>query len=249
MARKKPGAYVALSAHYADDDRIMAAGEDAELLYVRALAYCARTPKTEGHLTHAQIKFRLGLDGAESRAEKCAEVGLLVRTDSGYRIASWLKWNLSAEEIERVRTQDRHRKATPPTSAKSGSGSGKRSGSDGVTDAGIPVPYTETDTETETTTVARKRATQIPVDWEPKPVHLEIAVEYNLDPAFQLRSFRDYYQATGKTHKDWDAAFRVWLNKAKSFQRPAPRQSGPDWDAAMQRAEARTNHTNHLEIA
>lgn len=150
MARKKPGAYAPLSAHYADDDRIMAAGEEAELLYLRALAYCARTPKTEGHLTFAQVRFRLGLDGAEERAEKCAEVGLLERTDSGYRIASWLKWNLSAEEVERVRTQDRHRKGKPVTSAKSGNGSGKATGSAGVKSPGIRVPYTETDTDTET---------------------------------------------------------------------------------------------------
>jgi hypothetical protein len=139
------------------------------------------------------------------------------------------------------------------TSKDDGNGSGSRSGNGSGNSTHkrgtFRAPDTDTDTDTEASSSARKRATQLPGDWEPKPVHLEIAVEYNLDPAFQLRSFRDYYQATGKTHKDWDAAFRVWLNKAKSFQRPAPRQSGPDWDAAMQRAEARTNHANHLEIA
>lgn len=216
MARKKPGAYVALSAHYADDDRIMAAGEEAELLYVRALAYCARTPKTEGHLTHAQVKTRLGLDGAESRAERCAEVGLLLRTDSGYQIASWLKWNLSAEEIERVRTQERNRKGNAPTSTKSGSGSGNRSGSEGVKEPGIRVPYTETDTEEKNR--GAKRATQLPSDWKPNEIHLEIAREYGLDPAYELRAFRDRNEAKGSTYKNWDAAFRTWLNQAKTFR-------------------------------
>lgn len=216
MARKKPGAYVALSAHYADDDRIMAAGEEAELLYVRALAYCARTPKTEGHLTFAQVKTRLGLDGAESRAETCAEVGLLTRTDTGYQIASWLKWNLSAEEIDRVRAQDRNRKGTPLTSTKSGKESGSRSGNEGVKETGIPVPYTETDTEVKNR--GAKRSTQMPKDWQPKDEHLAIAREYGLDPAYELRAFKDRNEAKGTLYKNWDAAFRTWLNQAKTFR-------------------------------
>ena len=242
MARKKPGAYAPLSAHYADDDRIMAAGEEAELLYLRALAYCARTPKTEGHLTHAQIRSRLGLDGAESRAETCAEVGLLVRTDSGYRIASWLKWNLSAEEVERVRSQDRHRKTPAPTSAKSGSGSGKRSGSEGVTDTGIRVPYTETDTDTEARSIARKRATQRPDDWKPNQKHIAMAEQLELNLDNELEQFTDYHDAKGSAFKDWDASFRTWLRNAakwgKSRRNPYGKQQETDdlFDAAYQRA-------------
>lgn len=222
MARKKPGAYVALSAYYADDDRIMEVGEAAELLYVRMLAYCARTPKTEGFVTKAQVKSRLGIvatgaeDDAETRAERCADSGLLTREGDGYRITSWLKWNLSAEEVERVRTQDRNRKASPPTSGKSGSGSGNESGKQGVTDTGIPVPYTETDTEA--VNRGAKRATQMPKDWQPKPEHLDIAREYGLDPAFELRAFKDRNEAKGGKYINWDAAFRTWLNQAKTFR-------------------------------
>lgn len=225
MARKKPGAYVALSAHYADDDRIMAAGEEAELLYVRALAYCARTPKTEGHLTHAQVKTRLGLDEAESRAETCAEVGLLVRTDTGYAIASWLKWNLSAEEIERVRAQDRNRKGPPPISAKSGSESGNGSGKSGVKLTGIPVPYTETDTEAETSSLPRiprgGKGTRIPDPFTVDEAMKDWAVERNMQPQWVLRQterFVNYWTAipgAKGVKNDWRATWRNWLLKAQ----------------------------------
>ena len=234
MARKKPGAYAPLSAYYADDDKIMEVGEAAELLYVRMLAYCARTPKTEGFVTKAQVRSRLGIvatgaeDDAETRAERCADAGLLVREGEGYRIVSWLRWNLSAEEVERVRTQDRNRKTVPVTSAKSGNGSGKQSGSEGVKSAGIPVPYTDTDTEAKQGSSARKVATSRPADWAPKDDHLDIAREYGLDPAFELRAFKDHHDAKGSKFIDWNAAFRTWLNKSKTFRggsSPAPAPS------------------------
>lgn len=243
MARKKPGPYAPLSAHYADDDRIMSAGEEAELLYLRALAYCARTPKTEGHLTFAQVKTRLGLDGAESRAEKCAEVGLLVRTDSGYRITSWLKWNLSADEVERVRTQDRNRKGTPPTSGKSGTGSGKQSGNEGVTDDGIPVPYTETDTDTETGSMPRKRGTRIPQPFVIDEVMREWAISEGMEPAWvrhHTTRFENYYLAkTGKdaTKLDWRACWRNWLLK-ESDHKPVNGTSDEHAERYMQRLAA-----------
>ena len=256
MARKKPGAYAPLSAYYADDDKIMEVGETAELLYLRMLAYCARTPKTEGFVTKAQVRSRLGIvssgadngaeDDAESRAERCADAGLLLREGQGYRIASWLKWNLSAEEVERVRTQDRHRKATPPTSAKSGngsgSGSGKRSGSEGVTDTGIRVPYTETDTDTEARSIARKRATQRPDDWKPNQKHIAMAEQLELNLDNELEQFTDYHDAKGSAFKDWDASFRTWLRNAakwgKSRRNPYGKQQETDdlFDAAYQRA-------------
>jgi hypothetical protein len=240
MARKKPGPYAPLSAHYADDDRIMAAGEEAELLYLRALAYCARTPKTEGHLTFAQVKTRLGLDGAESRAETCAEVGLLTRTDSGYQITSWLKWNLSAEEVERVRTQDRNRKADTPTSADTGKRSGNGSGKQGGKQTGIPVPYTETDTETETGSLPRKRGQRIPQPFIIDEPMREWVAQQGWDPSWVLKHtqrFENHFIAkTGRdaTKLDWRATWRNWLLKEADDRRP-PSSNDEHAERYMQR--------------
>ncbi len=164
MAIKRPGAYVALAANYADDEAIMEAGEYAELLYVRILAYCGRTPKTEGWISDKQIRTRLGLElipevgpetAPESRANRLAEVGLLVREGNGYRVKSWLRWNRGWEEILRTRSQDRDRK-NAPTSGNTGTRTGNKTGS--ATGRGTGIQHSETETETETDISSSKAA-------------------------------------------------------------------------------------------
>lgn len=146
MAMRKPGPYVALSATYADDEKIMEAGEFAELLYVRMLAYCARTPLSEGWISDPVMESRLGvlpvaagngagtLAGTDvgSRAGKLQASGLITRDGNGWRIVSWLKWNRSVEEMGRERARDRDRK----TSGNDGTDAGKRAGNG----AGVPLP-------------------------------------------------------------------------------------------------------------
>lgn len=120
MARKRPAPYVPLSVHYADDEAIMDVGEDAELMYLRMLAYAGRTPNTEGFITRRVCLTRLGVDerpevGPESRPEnrleKLLEVGLIAERDGGFQIVSWLRWNRSAAEMGQERASDRTRKA------------------------------------------------------------------------------------------------------------------------------------------
>lgn len=149
MAMKRPGIYAPLSAHYFDDAAIMEAGEDAELLYVRMLAYAARQMEYEGFISDRVIVSRLGILPRESgngtgnepgtdvlsRAQALAEVGLLTREDGGYRISSWLKWNKTAAELGKERARDRQRKASD--SVVSGNGTGKRSGNGTGNDAGV----------------------------------------------------------------------------------------------------------------
>lgn len=155
MALKRPGPYVGLSANYADDEKIMAAGEDAELLYVRMLAYCARTPLTEGWISDPVLVSRLGVmprtaydeagnetgnvpgTDAASRAERLREVGLIERDGTGWRITAWLKWNRSIEEMGRERTRDQRRKAAPTSNdPETGREAGRERGRETATTPG-----------------------------------------------------------------------------------------------------------------
>ena len=152
MAMRKPGTYAPLSANYADDEAIMAAGEDAELLYIRMLAYAARTPLTEGWISDAVLTTRIGIlprmtgngagiepgTDAGSRARKLCEVGLIASEGTGHRIVSWLRWNKSASEMRRESTRDRERKANPVTSDDDGTNTGNDAGTATGNDAGIP---------------------------------------------------------------------------------------------------------------
>lgn len=110
---RRVGAYAPLSATYYMDDAIAEAGEAAELLYLRGLAFAAGRMEAEGFISNTQlVRFvGVGMADAQNRAEALVEVGLWERVQGGYVIRSWLKWNKSAEEMDRYRARDRERKA------------------------------------------------------------------------------------------------------------------------------------------
>lgn len=167
MAIRKPGAYAPLSAHYADDERIMEAGEDAELLFCRMLAYAARTPLTEGWISEVVMMTRLGFTDPTDRIERLMKVCLIERDDSGYQIVSWLRWNKSAEEMGRERSRDRRRKARDLH--VSGNSAGNEPGTDAGTRAGLPhtFPLSNTEANTQTETEAQQRTDSLALTGSP----------------------------------------------------------------------------------
>jgi len=113
---RRLGPYAPLAATYAADDAIIEAGEEAELLFLRGLAFCAAS-ESDGFITRAQLKrfVGAGMDNVMQRAERLVEVGLWEEEESGFLVRAWLKWNASAEELGRARKKDRERKAAKKT--------------------------------------------------------------------------------------------------------------------------------------
>lgn len=113
---KRNGSYAPLSAYYYDDDAVIRAGERAEVLFTRSLAFGARQLK-DGFITDAQVtRLGVGLSGVAARVAKLVEVGLWERVEdsdegSGYKVRRWLKWNASADEIASKQKKDAERKA------------------------------------------------------------------------------------------------------------------------------------------
>lgn len=109
---RRLGPYAPLSATYASDDAIIEAGEAAELLYCRALAFCS-TSNSDGYITDAQLMryVAVGMKDGPKRAAKLVSVGAWERVDGGYIVRSWLKWNKSSDELGQQRKKDRERKA------------------------------------------------------------------------------------------------------------------------------------------
>lgn len=116
---KRNGSYAPLSANYYDDDAVIAAGERAEVLFTRGLAFCARN-LNDGVITDLQLaRIGVGLNGIKARAQRLVDVGLWERVDgdlfdcegSGYRVRRWNKWNLTRAEIEAKQRKDANRKA------------------------------------------------------------------------------------------------------------------------------------------
>jgi hypothetical protein len=103
MARtgfKRPGRYAALAAAYYDDPAIIAVGPDAELWYVRALAWCAAHPETDGVIPIEVAVNRLGIPDAMSRVITCDSHGLVTKNDDSVSVTSWVKWNDSWRDIQ-----------------------------------------------------------------------------------------------------------------------------------------------------
>ncbi len=116
---KRNGSYAPLSANYYDDDAVIAAGERAEVLFTRGLAFCARN-LNDGVITDLQLaRIGVGLSAVKSRAQRLVDVGLWERLDgdlldtegTGYRVRRWNKWNLTRSEIEAKQRRDADRKA------------------------------------------------------------------------------------------------------------------------------------------
>lgn len=119
MAGRRTRLHVQLAVDYADDDKIIEAGEKAELLYVRGIAFCKRNWQTDGFISDGQLErvVAAGLPGAKARAKRLVDVGLWVRVEDdllgngrGYRVLAWLKHNPSRAEIEDKRRADVERK-------------------------------------------------------------------------------------------------------------------------------------------
>lgn len=114
---RRNGSYAPLSAHYYKDDAMDEAGLDAELLYVRGLAFCADV-LSDGFISDRQlVRFvGVGMDDAVDRAKRLVAVDLWERADGGYRVRSWLTWNRSREEITERQAKDAQRKTKGRTS-------------------------------------------------------------------------------------------------------------------------------------
>ena len=96
MARtgfKRPGRYAALAAAYYDDPAIIAVGPDAELWYLRALAWCAAHPETDGVIPIEVAVNRLGIPDAMSHVTTCDSHGLVTKSHASVSVTNWLKWN------------------------------------------------------------------------------------------------------------------------------------------------------------
>lgn len=120
MARpRRTRLHVQLDVDYYENDRMIEAGEKAELLYVRIIAFCKKNWETDGHITDGQLtRFAgAGLAGIPARAKRLVDVGLLERAEvdllgggRGYRVVGWLQRNPAADEIREKRRADSDRK-------------------------------------------------------------------------------------------------------------------------------------------
>lgn len=164
---RRSGSYAALWANYYQDDAIMTVGVDAELLFLRSLAFCAGA-FTDGQFTRRQATgaFGGGLTDIQTLIDALIDAGLWIPgpDPDTYVIRSWLKWNRSRDEITRMRNTDAARKRpAQSTSVRNPRGVRSESESDVVRN-----PHTTKRNVTRTTT-PKGRGVVVPHEREVVP--------------------------------------------------------------------------------
>lgn len=81
----------------------------------------------------------------------------------------------------------------------------------------------------------RKRAAQLPENFEPNETNKRLAEELNVSLITELPQFCDHHRAKGSTMKDWHAALNTWIRNAKRFDRGPGKK--PAQETPRERAE------------
>ena len=99
MARPAPSMYVPLDVNYMRDPRIRRAGPEAELLYIRALAY-AKGGETDG-IVHAYDLpvIAVGLSRTQQRVASLVREDAWQEREGGWFISGWFNWNESTAHL------------------------------------------------------------------------------------------------------------------------------------------------------
>ena len=99
MAKSTPSMFVPLDVNYMRDPRIRRAGPDAELLYLRALAY-AKGGETDGFVHDFDLDaIASGLRNVPQRVAALVREKAWEEREDGWFITGWFKWNESTEKL------------------------------------------------------------------------------------------------------------------------------------------------------
>lgn len=146
--------------------------------------------------------------------------------EKGWQFVNWTEFQPSKDEVESERkaTKERVKKWRAARRSNAVTDTVTNAVTNGDVTPVVTVP--RPDPTRPDPSIARKRATQIPDDWQPSDEHAKLAAERGVDLGEEADKFRDWCRANGATKKDWEATFRNWLRNAKPngnvrpFQRP-----------------------------
>lgn len=242
---------IAVPAYYIDG-ALLRAGEQAEVLFCRGIAYCGGVES--GGVIDKTVLPMIVPTKAKERAEALVREGLWLDEGAHYRIRTWDKWqdehDIAAEKRkrERERKRDYRRKARTEEGHVPGTSHGHVPESPTGQSADSPTPKRDSPTvdvegdverdKNQLTTsvgVASKRpttrATRIPEEWPPNPETGDVLRAWAAESApgvnirYETDNWLDWHRAKGDTAKDWVASWRTWMRRAqKDAEKRGPGQ-------------------------
>jgi hypothetical protein len=250
--RRRVGAYAKLLANYPSDDAIIEAGEKAELLFVRGLAFCASSD-SDGYITDSQLVRVVGsgMTDAKKRAQTLVKVGVWQRVDGGYVVRSWLKIHESSEEKGYKRKTDRERKrAQNPQDVQPDS---ERNPSGASVDSLYCSVNSEGDHYTEQFSTDQSRAATPRDGAHPRPIYIDHRPSLSDYPKPEPFEFCSKHMPLGtdencgpcgqhrKAHAEWSKASEAWLTKKLGewidAAKDCPDCDGTNWTDAGQKCQ------------
>lgn len=115
-------------------------------------------------------------------------------------------------------------------------------------DLSSPIPQPSTNTSYEVLSpsphgdsdamqVASRRRPEVPLpsSWAPTQKHFEFAREHHLDIATEVDAFRNHAETHDRRARNWDAAFRTWLTKARPKLAAVSTDQPSPWDRQWKR--------------
>lgn len=106
------GVWARLSTHWYLDPRLLGVSAEAELLYVRAMAWC-KEMLSDGAVPRGAMRYLdAKLSDADSAAGELVASGAWQVADDGWRFpaSSWVKWQGTRSDVEALRTAAAERK-------------------------------------------------------------------------------------------------------------------------------------------
>lgn len=253
MASRRTGAYGKLLANYSEDDAVIEAGEKAELLFVRGIAFNSDSDQ-DGFITDAQVVrvVGAGFRDAAARAETLAKVGLWIREDGGYLVRSHTKINGTAAERGRRLRADRERKRLRAESERNPDTipSGIRAESTAESN-GFPVYIQSSAVQEEHTAEHRKRRPAPPETpdrfdefWSvyPRRIAKKAAIDHwialvnrGVDPGDVIAGAKRYADQCRNVPSEYVKQAPGWLKDGRWEDEPPPAaQQKPDgWEYGM----------------
>ena len=206
--------------------KVLRAGNAAMGLWVRAGSWSAQ------QLTDGVIPDSILLSlGTVKQAQALVAAGLWDRAAGAW---SFHEWNADGRQPTRAKVEaERAAAAERQRKHREDKGSSRRDNTvtTGVTNAEVTGGVTPTPTRPDPTrpieeakaSSPKARETALPSAWAPTADHIKRGKELGVDVLSEAENFRLFADAHERRAVNWNAAFTMWLKKAK------PRRPNTDW--------------------